>query len=334
MAITYKDAGVDIGKATGALRDAKELIRSTHNAKVLADIGHFGGMFAADFGDCSEPVLISSTDSVGTKVEVAAALNDFSTIGLDIVHHCVNDIFCCGATPLFFLDYIGTSRLEPEHFHQIIEGLSTACKAHDCPLVSGETAEMPGVYHEKCVDLVGTVIGVVDRSKIVDGSRIREGDVLLGLRSDGLHTNGYSLARKVLLEGRSVHDTYEGLETCIGRELLRVHRSYYSLLAPLLGDPAIHGLAHITGGGLIDNVARLIPEGLTDEVDWDAWERPRLFQLIQELGPVPEDDLRHTFNLGIGFVVIAAPDGAEAIRSRLSAAGEDPIIIGRVVPVS
>jgi len=173
---------------------------------------------------------------------------------------------------------------------------------------------------------------VVDRSEIVDGRGIQEGDILLGLRSDGLHTNGYTLARKVLLEGRDMQDTYEGLEMCIGRELLRVHRSYYSVLSPLLDDPAIHGLAHITGGGLVDNVARLIPEGLADEIDWDAWERPRLFKLIQEFGPVPEDDMRHTFNLGIGFVIVAAADGAEALKAKLSAAGEDPIAIGQVVP--
>jgi phosphoribosylformylglycinamidine cyclo-ligase len=331
VAITYKDAGVDINKKSAALRKAGELIRSTHNASVLADIGHFGGLFSGRFDGYQEPVLVSSTDGVGTKVEVAAAMNDFSTVGQDIVHHCVNDILCTGAKPLFFLDYIGTSKLEPAHFHQIIQGLAAACKAHDCPLVSGETAEMPGVYHERCVDLVGTIIGLVERSEILDGSRIRKGDVLLGLRSDGLHTNGYSLARRVLLKGRSVHDTLEGLQFPLGKELLRIHRSYYRIIYPLLSDPAIHAVAHVTGGGIIDNVERLIPPGLTFEVDWDAWERPQLFRLIQKLGPVPEDDMRQTFNLGVGFVVITGADQVEAVRSKLSDAGEETTAIGRIV---
>ena len=331
MAVTYKDVGVDIEKKTQSIRSVKELIGTTHNTNVLTGIGHFGGLFSASFGDYGNPVLVSSTDSVGTKVEVAAAMDDFSTIGEDIVHHCVNDILCCGARPLFFLDYIGTSHLEPDHFRQIVEGLARSCKSHDCPLVSGETAEMPGVYLEKCVDLVGTIVGLVERSAILDGSRIRAGDVLLGLQSDGLHTNGYTLARKVLLEGRDPNDPIEGLELSVGRELLRIHRSYFPVVYPLLGDPAVHGLAHITGGGIIDNVKRIIPDGLAFEVDWDAWERPPLFRAIQEMGPVPEDDMRHTFNLGIGFILIVAEECVGPLQAQLEGAGETPQVIGRAV---
>ncbi|MBI2192715.1 MAG: phosphoribosylformylglycinamidine cyclo-ligase [Planctomycetes bacterium] len=330
MAITYKDAGVDIDRKAAAIERASHVIATTHNAGVLTGIGHFGGLFALRLEGCREPVAVSSTDGVGTKVEVASAVGDFTTIGEDIVNHCVNDILCCGARPLFFLDYIGTSRLVPEHFEQVIRGLARACRAHDCPLVGGETAEMPGVYHEGRIDLVGTIVGVAERAQILDGSRIRPGDALLGLASNGLHTNGYTLARKVLLGRHSVSDTVHPLTEPLGRELLRVHRSYFDLVFPLLGCPAIAGLAHVTGGGIVDNVERLLPPGLRLEVDWSSWERPALFSLIQQLGPVPEADMRHAFNLGIGFVLILHPDGLEDIRARLTAAGETPQIIGRI----
>lgn len=331
MAITYKDSGVDIDLKAAAIERAAKIIATSHNRQVLAGIGHFGGLFALDLTGYREPVAVSSIDGVGTKAEVAAALGDFSTIGEDIVNHCVNDILCCGARPLFFLDYIGMSCLVPEHFQQVIEGLSRACRAHDCPLVGGETAEMPGVYHDPCIDLVGTIVGLVERSKIIDGGSIQSGDLLLGLPSSGLHTNGYSLARKVLLEKHSVHDTLPPLEKPIGRELLRVHRSYYNLISPLLEHPAVAGLAHITGGGIIDNVERLLPRGLSIDVDWNCWERPALFQLIQKLGPVPEGDMRHTFNLGIGFILIVHPGGLESVQKQLAGAAEPSQVIGRIV---
>ena len=332
MAITYKDAGVDIGQKTQSIKSVSGLIASTHNSHVLTGIGHFGGLFSlAMVKEFDDPVMVASTDGVGTKIEVAVATNEFSTIGQDIVHHCVNDILCCGARPLFFLDYIGTSKLNSAHFGQLVEGISTACLAHDCPLIAGETAEMPGVYYDKCLDLVGTITGIVERNKIVDGSSIQAGDVLIGLESDGLHTNGFTLARKVLLSKNTVNDQLKGFGRTIGQELLRVHRSYFSLVYPLLERDGIHGLAHITGGGIIDNVARIVPDGLTFNIEWDDWERPALFKTIQEMGPVPEEDMRHTFNLGIGFVLIVSEDQVEAVRSELAEKGEKTHVVGRIV---
>lgn len=332
LAVTYKDAGVDIDKKMSAIQGAKATIAGSHNANVLAGVGHFGGLFSlSSLKDMDDPVAVSSTDSVGTKVEVAVLMDDFSTIGEDIVHHCVNDILCCGARPLFFLDYVGTSSIKSDHFQQIVEGLSKACKAHDCPLVSGETAEMPGIYYEGCVDLVGSIVGVVERAKILDGSEIREGDLLLGLKSDGLHTNGYTLARKVLLKDHTVHDHIDSLELSIGEELLRIHRSYYQQVSPLADHPAVSGLAHITGGGILDNVGRLMRGGLDMEVDWDSWEMPALFQTIQSLGPVPDDDMRHTFNLGIGFIVIVHANGLDEVQRALEETGEETTLIGRII---
>jgi len=332
LAITYKDAGVDIQQKTQSIRSVSGLIASTHNSYVLSGIGHFGGLFSlAMVKDFDDPVMVSSTDGVGTKIEVAVATNNLSTIGQDIVHHCVNDILCCGARPLFFLDYVGTSKLNSAYFAQLVEGVSAACLAHDCPLIAGETAEMPGIYYDKCLDLVGTISGIVERAKIVDGSKIRAGDVLIGLESDGLHTNGFTLARKVLLSQKTVNDRLEGFDRTIGQELLRVHRSYYSLVYPLLDGDGIHGLSHITGGGIIDNVARLVPDGLTFKVDWDSWTRPAIFRTIQEMGPVPEEDMRHTFNLGIGFILIVSEDRSESVRSELAEKGETTHIVGRIV---
>ncbi|MDP6358893.1 MAG: phosphoribosylformylglycinamidine cyclo-ligase [Planctomycetota bacterium] len=332
MAITYKDAGVDIEQKTQSIKSVTGLIGATHNSNVLTGVGHFGGLFSlAQIKEFDDPVMVASTDGVGTKVEVAVAMNDLSSIGKDIVHHCVNDILCCGARPLFFLDYVGTSKLNSTHFSQLVEGVSEACGAHDCPLIAGETAEMPGVYYDKCLDVVGTISGIVERSRIVDGSSIQAGDVLIGLESEGLHTNGYSLARKVLLSKNTVNDRLGGFDLTIGQELLRVHRSYYSLVHPLLERDGLHGLAHITGGGITDNVARLVPDGLTFRIDWNSWERPSLFKTIQEMGSVPEDDMRHTFNLGIGFILIVAEDQEKAVREELAAMDERTHVMGRIV---
>ncbi|MDX1420950.1 MAG: phosphoribosylformylglycinamidine cyclo-ligase, partial [Rubricoccaceae bacterium] len=294
--------------------------------------GAFGAFFELDLSAYRRPVLVSSVDGVGTKLKVAHAAGRHDTVGQDLVNHCVNDIAVCGARPLFFLDYFSTGTLKPAVAEQVVQGFARGCKANGCALIGGETAEMPDLYRPGDYDLAGCVVGVVERRDILDGSEIAEGDVLLGLPSTGLHTNGYSLARKVLFERYVAADQPEALGgESVGEALLRVHRSYLDAIQALVSERIPHGFAHVTGGGLEGNTRRIVPDGLRAAFDWDAWRRPPIFQLIQETGAVPEDDMRRTFNLGVGLVAVVP----EATRARaltvLGALGEPAFPVGRVV---
>ncbi len=333
---TYRDAGVDIAAGEETVGRIKGLVRETFTPGVLADIGAFGGFFALPEGYRS-PVLVSSIDGVGTKLKVAARAGRHGTVGQDLVNHCVNDIAVCGARPLFFLDYLGTGRLDPAVAEQIVGGFVTACKENGCALVGGETAEMPGIYDDGDYDLAGCIVGIVERDGILDGSRVEAGDVLLALPSTGLHTNGYSLARAVLFEHFEVGDRPDELGgDTVGEALLRVHRSYLDAVQALVaagsgpGQALAHGFAHVTGGGIEGNTRRIVPDGLGLEIDWGAWERPAVFDLIGRLGDVPEDDLRSTFNLGAGLVAVVPPGKKEQALAAWRAMGEAPFEIGRV----
>jgi phosphoribosylformylglycinamidine cyclo-ligase len=332
MPTTYRDAGVDIEAGEEAVRRIKGLVRQTFTPGVLGDLGAFGGLFALERDAYDEPVLVSSIDGVGTKLKVAVRVGRHDTIGEDLVNHCVNDIAVCGARPLFFLDYFSTGTLKPAVVEQVVAGFARACQANGCALIGGETAEMPDLYRPGDYDLAGCIVGVVEKRDLVDGSEIAEGDVLLGLPSTGLHTNGYSLARKVLFDRYVASDRPEELggET-VSEVLLRVHRSYLDPIQALLAEGAAHGFAHVTGGGLEGNTRRIIPEGLRIEVDWDAWRRPPIFRLIQETGDVPEEDMRRTFNLGIGLVAVVSDAKRERALTVLGALGEPAFPVGRVV---
>ncbi len=324
----YRSAGVDIDSAGAALQQLKTVIQQTFTPLVLRDVGLFGGFFDARFADYRHPVLVASTDGVGTKLLVAIQSGIHHTIGQDLVHHCVNDILSGGAHPLFFLDYFAAGKLEQSVVVAVVTGIAQACRAHQCALLGGETAEMPSLYADGHYDLAGTIVGVVEKDQIIDGSRIQPGDVLLGLRSSGLHTNGYSLARAVLLQHYRLDQYVPELGTTVAEELLKVHRSYYSLIVPLLPTRWIKGIAHVTGGGILGNLQRILPDGTAAEIYWGQWEIPPVFQLIQRLGPVAEDEMRRVFNLGIGMIVVVAPEHVDAVRHRL---GETVPVIGTVV---
>jgi len=307
---------------------AKELIgrhaRSTLRPEVLSGVGFFGGLF--EFKGFKQPVLVSSVDGVGTKLKIASALARHNTIGIDIVNHCVNDILTCGAEPLFFLDYIAMGRLVPGQVEAIAQGLASACRQVGCALIGGETAEMPGLYAGEDYDLVGFVIGVVEKKKIIMGKTIVVGDTIIGLPSSGLHTNGYSLARKIFGETKQALDKYyPELGRTLGDELLEPHRCYYHQLKPLL--PLIKGMAHITGGGLIDNVPRVLPQGMAAKFDSQAWIVPPIFQLIQQRGNISQSEMYRVFNMGIGMVVICSPENVD----RLTKALPEAKVIGEVV---
>lgn len=311
----YTAAGVDVDLGNTVKKGIHALVSSTHGPGVLGKIGGFGGLFRPDFRGMKDPVLVSSVDGVGTKLKIAFATGRHDTIGQDLVNHCINDIAVIGARPLFFLDYIGAARLDPPVFRQILKGFAKACKAGGCALVGGETAQMPGMYQEGEYDVAGTIVGVVDRPKMLDGSKVRAGDVLIGLKGDGLHTNGYSLARKVLLEtmGLPLDKPAPGMKTPLGRELLRIHPNYQPLMASLPAG-SIHGAAHITGGGLVDNLPRVLPDGCRAEIDGASWKVPPLFALIEKHGRVPRDEMYQVFNMGIGMVLIVPAKRADEIQ--------------------
>jgi len=311
---TYSAAGVNIDVAARA----KELIgkhaRTTLRPEVLGDIGFFGGLF--EFKGYRQPVLVSSVDGVGTKLKIASVLDKHDTVGMDIVNHCVNDIFTCGAEPLFFLDYIATGKLVAERVEAVVRGLASACRQAGCALIGGETAEMPGLYTGEDYDLAGFVIGVVEKEKIITGKAIGPGDAIIGLPSSGLHTNGYSLARKIFGETKSALSVRPPeLERTLGEELLEPHRCYYQQLKPLLSF--IKGMAHITGGGLIGNVPRVLPEGLMAKFHAQAWSVPPIFRLIQQRGNVAQDEIYRVFNMGIGMVVVCSPENVDRFREQL-----------------
>jgi len=327
---TYREAGVDIDEGNRAVNRIKDIVKTTFNKNVVTGIGLFGGLFKFEKEKYKEPVLVSSTDGVGTKVMIAASVGKFDTIGQCLVNHCVNDILTCGARPLFFLDYIGIGKLLPEYIEEIVSGLAIACRQNGCVLIGGEMAEMPDVYGREKFDLVGTIVGVVEREELLYG-KVREGDVLIGLRSSGLHTNGYTLARKVLLEKFALEEYIDELGCVLGEELLRVHRSYLGPVSGLLERGLVRGMSHITGGGIVGNTRRILPEGLRIEVDWDAWEWPPIFKLIRDAGNVPEDEMRRVFNLGIGFVIICDKNDIDEVFECLQGESEDPVLIGSVV---
>lgn len=329
---TYSAAGVDIDKAQQALRSVKDAVEATHGERVLGGVGGFGGMFDASFGDMDRPVLVTSVDGVGTKTKVAAMVGDFSGIGRDIVNHCVNDILCQGARPLFFLDYFGCSRLDAKVFEQVVTSAASACSELDCALIGGETAEMPGVYQEGESDVVGCIVGVVDYKLRLPRETAKPGDCLIGIASDGLHTNGFSLARRVLFElsGHSVSDTVGGTDETVGDALLRPHRCYYNPLRELLSEPGLSALAHVTGGGLYDNLARVLPVGSKAVIDRSSWETPAIFKLIQSSADIDAAEMHRAFNMGIGMVAVVDKGFAESALAHLKQCGERAAVIGEL----
>ena len=320
----YRQAGVDIEAGNEVVRRIKSLARSTFTRGVLSEIGSFGGLFRLKDAGLSDPVLVSSADGVGTKLRLAFMTGIHTTIGRDLVNHCVNDILVQGAEPLFFFDYLATGRLEPDVAVQIVEGLAGACRDNGCALLGGETAEMPGFYADGEYDVAGFIVGAVERERLIDGRRIAPGDVLIGVPSSGLHTNGYSLARRIAFDhARLAHDAYVSeLGMTIGEALLVPHRSYLPLIRPLLTTSMIKGMAHITGGGVTDNLPRILPDGLHAEIDRDAWNVPAIFTWLQERGDVPDADMYRTFNMGIGLIVACAAADETAVMRQLVAGGE------------
>ncbi len=331
---TYRDAGVDIDAGEETVQRIKPIVRETFTPGVLADIGAFGAFFELDLKAYRKPVLVSSVDGVGTKLKVAFRMRRHDTVGRDLVNHCVNDIAVCGAEPLYFLDYFSTGKLDPGVAEDVIRGFATACKDNGCALIGGETAEMPDLYAEGEYDLAGTIVGIVEKDQILDGSAIERGDVLIGLPSTGLHTNGYSLARKVLFEHFEVGDSPEELGgATIGEALLAVHRSYLRPIRGLIDAGLARGFVHVTGGGIPGNTARILPDGVDFEVDYSAWTRPPIFDLIQRLGNVPEDDMRRTFNLGIGLIIIVAEPDVDRAVAVLQTLREEPVVIGKTTQI-
>ena len=316
----YASAGVDIDLGNRLKRQIQSLVKQTHGPQVLGKIGGFGGLFRANFPGMREPVLVASIDGVGTKLKVAFATDKHDTVCADLVNHCVNDIAVLGARPVFFLDYIGCERLEPRVFQQLLRGLSRACRSAGCALLGGETAQLPGMYREGEYDLAGCIVGVVERSKIIDGKMIRPGDVVLGLESNGLHTNGYSLARKILFDKMqlTVTSRLPGSKLTLGAELLRVHKNYQPLLAKIPSG-MIKGLAHITGGGLIDNIPRILPLNCDAIIETKNWRVPRIFKILRQNGRIDVREMYQVFNMGIGMVAVIAEENAQRLISRLKA---------------
>jgi len=304
---TYKDSGVDIEKAERSLNRLKGKIGATYSPEVLSGVGQFGGFYDISQHGLKKPVLVSSTDGVGTKLKVAILANRHDTVGQDLVNHCINDIAVCGAKPLYFLDYFASGKLEAQVYESVVSGLAEGCRNAGIPLIGGETAEMPDFYAPGDYDMCGTIVGIVEKSKIITGQNICAGDLLVGVSGNGLHTNGFSLARKVLLEKFAIDEPIAALgDHSLADELLKIHPNYYPLISAVTEKIAVHGISHITGGGIVKNTNRLLPDGLSLKIDWQSWETPPIFRLIQETGNVPDADMRQTFNLGIGLVFVIA----------------------------
>ena len=330
----YKAAGVDIDAGMEVVERVKRLASSTFTDGVLSDIGAFGGLFRPELSGMDDPVLVASADGVGTKLAVAFAAGVHTTVGVDLVNHCVNDILVQGARPVFFLDYLATGRLSPDVSAAVIEGIAAGCRQNGCALLGGETAEMPGFYADGQYDLAGFVVGLVDRARIIDGRSIVPGDVLVGLPSSGLHTNGYSLARRILFDelGLRVDSVVEALDCTVGEELLRTHRSYQAAVRPVIETGCVKAIAHVTGGGLTDNVPRVLPAGCAAVIDPQRWTVPPIFDFLRERGEVPVEDMYRTFNMGVGLVVICGRDDAHRVLSKLIVCGEiGAALIGAVV---
>lgn len=331
--ISYKSAGVDIEAGEESVKRIKTHVKKTFTKGVLGEIGLFGGFFELDLAKWKQPVLTSSVDGVGTKIKVALMAQKFDTVGQDLVNHCTNDILVCGAYPLYFLDYFATGKLSPEMFEQVILGFSKACIENECALIGGETAEMPGIYANEDFDLAGTIVGCVEKSKIIDGTKVHKGDVLIALPSTGLHTNGYSLARKVLFEVAKLDvSTYDDeLGTTIGDALLAVHKSYLNPIKNLLDNTDyVNGLSHVTGGGIIGNTNRILREGMTVEMDWSSWKVPPIFTMIQKLGKISDEEMRKAFNIGIGLLIAVKEENVDSVLAELKKSGESPFVAGRI----
>lgn len=331
----YKDSGVDIEAGNEVVRRIRRLARGTFTPQVLSDIGSFGGLFKLDTSRVREPVLVASADGVGTKLKIAFMTGRHDTIGVDLVNHCVNDILAQGAEPLFVLDYLATGALAPDVAEQIVSGVARGCRENGCALLGGETAEMPGFYAPGEYDIAGFIVGVVERERLIDGSRVGAGDVLIGLPSSGLHTNGYSLARRIVFEklGLDAKAKVAELGGSIGDVLLAPHRTYLPVVRPLLASGTIKAMAHITGGGITDNLSRVLTEQVDARIDTSSWEVPAVFRWLQERGHIAADEMRRTFNMGIGLIVVVAPSDLESTLSALRGAGEPAArVIGELIP--
>lgn len=333
MGKSYKDAGVDISLANQIVEKIKPLISKTSIPGVLGGIGGFGGLFSLEEQKYKEPVLVSGTDGVGTKLKVAFALNKHDTIGIDLVAMSVNDIITCGAKPLFFLDYISIGKLSEKIVVELIKGITEGCKMADCALLGGETAEMPGFYAEGEYDLAGFAVGIVEKNKIIDGRKIKEGDSVIGIASNGLHSNGFSLVRKVLFESNKykIGDKVPSFEKSLGEELLRPTRIYVSLVLHLLEKYKILGIAHITGGGIVENIPRILPEEVSIQIDQKSWPKPSIFTFIQKEGEISDEEMYRTFNMGIGMVLIVSQNDASKVMDELKMARYDSYLIGEVI---
>jgi phosphoribosylformylglycinamidine cyclo-ligase len=333
VAIDYRASGVDIDAGNETVRRIKSLAKSTFTPGVLSDIGSFGGLFALDPGRHKAPVLVASTDGVGTKLKVAFMTGRHDTVGADLVNHCVNDILVQGAEPLFFLDYLATGHLSLDVAEQVITGVARGCRENGCALLGGETAEMPGFYADGEYDIAGTIVGVVDRARIVDGRSIAPGDVLIGLPSAGLHTNGYSLARSVMFDlcGFAVDSVVPELGVTVGDALLAPHRSYLTAMRPLLDAGLVKGMAHITGGGITENLPRTLPAGCAAEIDRRSWTVPPIFALLQKRGGIAEGEMLRAFNMGVGLIACVDASASDRVTETLVNAGEEPIRLGRVI---
>ena len=331
--ITYADSGVDIDRANRTKQRIKYLAHKTFNRGVLSDIGGFGGLFAIDKKKFSDPVLVSSVDGVGTKLKIAFEMHLHHTVGADLVNHCVNDIAVQGATPLFFMDYFATGKLQADVAEKVVAGIADACKHNGCALIGGETAEMPGFYADGEYDLAGFIVGVVDRDKIITGKAVEAGDVLIGLASSGLHTNGFSLARKLFFETANyTPDSYVNeIKGKVGTELMKTHRSYWPIVRRMIDAEAVSAMAHITGGGITENLPRVLPKGTGAIVEMHSWPVPPLFQHLQSIGNVPQDEMLRTFNMGIGMVLVVPAKRFKKAQTILDRCGEKAYIIGRIV---
>ncbi len=331
--MTYKDAGVDIDAGDASVKAISKLAKSTFNENVLRDIGLFGAFFRMNCSGMKEPVLVSSVDGVGTKLKIAFMTGIHDTVGEDLVNHCVNDIMTSGAEPLFFLDYLALSKLEPAIVEQIVSGMARGCKNANCALIGGETAEMPDFYQQGEYDISGTIVGIVDAPNIIDGSKIQQGDVLIGLPSNGLHTNGYSLARKIFFEVNdfSVDDYIEELGSTLGQELLRVHRCYRQPILALKDSAFLHGSSHITGGGIEGNTRRVLHDNLRLKIDWDSWEPLEIFYLIQQIGHISDQEMRRVFNMGIGFIFVVDKNFVDKSIELLRESDQEPVVIGEII---
>ena len=331
--VTYENAGVSREVSENAKDSIKAFAKTTHSKSVLEKIGLFSGFYDLDFKRYKRPILVSSIDGVGTKVKIAQMMGIYDSVGRDLVNHCVNDIMVCGAEPQFFMDYLAADKLRENVVEEIVKGIAGACKDAGCALIGGETAEMPGVYAADNFDVAGSIVGVVEFDKIIDGSQIKAGDCLIGVASNGLHTNGYSLVRKVFFENNdySVTMRLDETQSTLGEELLRIHRSYQRLIDKIKNSEGLHGIAHITGGGIVDNTSRLLGDRLELQVDWSTWEMQPIFQIIQREGNISDLEMRKVFNLGVGLVLVVNTDTVESFLNACKTTSDEAFVIGSVI---